>query len=325
MDTIQMIQSSGVGDDIAALRRQFDEQLRNARWPCSDIPHTFKPSTGNRWFMNMPALTRWMTTTELGHQKTNIARLVDPLDLKLTPFRTGHLDRYHRQSCLCLLSCLFSIGAPELLEPLDLEDIRDSTMDEEIPPDVRKRIEERVHRKTEGRSHRQTTSHTFSESNDELRERSAKALVDFYERRWAFKPKLLDDAFTNDGYSLALGNNVMPFCARWEMNQKGATAKVYEVIVPEGFVFGSIKEHLAPWSSREPYGEVCLSPSTPDIKADKLVMTSATDSQSRHMHQSAKTCSSEKEQRTWDCRAMKAFSGVSAHIPLRSKVQILRT
>lgn len=259
MDTIQTTQPSEVGDDIEALRRQFDEQLQNARWPCPDGRRYFKPSSRYRQFMNMPALTRWMTTTELGHQKTNIARLVGPLDLKLTPFRTGHFDRDHRQSCLCLLSCLFSIGAPELLEPLDLEDIRDSTMGEEISPDVRKRIAERVRRKIEGRPHGQTAGHALTESSDELYERSVKALDDFYECRWDFKPKLLDDAFANNGYSLALGNNVMPFCVRWEVNQKGGTAKVYGVIVPAEFVSGSIKEHLAPWDSCEPYGEVCLS------------------------------------------------------------------
>ncbi|KAJ1322960.1 eukaryotic-like serine/threonine-protein kinase [Microdochium nivale] len=269
MDTIQTMQPSVVGDDIEALRRQFDEQLQNARWPCSDRHEDFIPDSGYRQFMNMPALTRWMTTTEPGHQKTNIARLVGPLDLKLTPFRTGHLDRDHRQSCLCLLSCLFSIGAPELLEPLDLEDIRDSTMDEEISLDVRKRITERVRRKIKGRPHEQTTDHAFAESSDELYARSIKALDYFYERRWDFKPKLLDDAFANNGYSLALGNNVMPFCARREVNHKGGTAKVYQVIVPAEFVSDSIKKHITPWSSHEPYGKcysLAIKTYTPECK-----------------------------------------------------------
>lgn len=183
-------------------------------------------------FYRTTLLEQWMLRKEQHDgEKTNMERLLDEMkEIKVSFATRQHLIEGPRR-CVLTLSILITQYHEKLIYLFQAAGI----VDEDLEVSVRKR-----EKLTEALRKRKYNGKEIDE-----------IIRGFERKRWAFSPVHfdleMDETFTE--------NLVLPFCSRSEVNGKGGTASVSQVLVQEEFVSNEMKEHLTGFNDPD-YGKV---------------------------------------------------------------------
>ncbi|KAI9687319.1 MAG: hypothetical protein M1822_002362 [Bathelium mastoideum] len=192
---------------------QFDTNINSALWQRID-------SNGRR-FYHVDAIVEWMQRLEPGNSLRNAELLIR----EVRPVRPGfNLDiekfLYGPDRCLVVLAILVTQKRGHLIDILR----RSGIVDQHLT---------------------YLTENNFRDLRNELEaghiSDRKEICSDFESDLWSFCPATLSLRMNGRYHT---GQYIMPFCQKQQVNEKGGTAQVYEVVVQEDFVPKPLREKL---------------------------------------------------------------------------------
>lgn len=188
-------------------------------------------------FISTASLKQWMDRKERGKSETNGKRVLDEVNaIRWTNFLNSGLVFEGDHSCVLVFSCLLKQDQGRLIYIFRNANILDKNLSDPKLDYNPLRVK--------------LTRHKALHRIDNVE----KIINDFEKNRWAFCPAHLDqELLDNIRFGAKL---LLPFCTRDLVNDKGGTASVSQVTVPEKYVSLEIKKHLGEPFDFGEYGKV---------------------------------------------------------------------
>jgi hypothetical protein len=216
------------------IQTQFFENLTSEwRFSCQN-------GTGEKYFcVDTTALGQWMASPCDRSSKKNGVQLVDSISNIFLP-RTWGSDPeqllFGNHSHVLVLSCLFALRHERFIYAFQQFRIDDQALRSGDLYDRYQRLMSRLIEKGEPEGVIQTV------------------IDEFEVKKWSFLPAHLDFDLKFDMHFVK--GTILPYCERQKVNDKGGTASVDQILVPNAFVSEEWKRHLGQPFTHSQHGKV---------------------------------------------------------------------
>lgn len=192
---------------------------------------TFKDLLKNQWtqtavcgsrFVNVKGLTRWMERRDTNKPIANAGLLlVEVYQAEFFPLRTDDILN-GRDRCILVFSILLELDYGHLIDTFRRAHVVDSNLSLPISYFKDKDLQASLERRGVPDAGR--------------------LIEKFTDIKRSYCPVEIEKGMSE---SLLRGDYVLPFCKRKEVNDKGSTAQVYQILVPEDLVGEKLKEAIS--------------------------------------------------------------------------------